>query len=85
MDSGMWWTFGSLALSLAFLAAVAWSVGAIWKARSAQRTEAEYKDMWTRSVRSQENNERQLHDLLNEVTAVNARLQAVERVLEEVD
>jgi hypothetical protein len=48
-------------------------------------TDAEYKDMWTRSVRSQENNERRLHDLHDEVTAVNARLQAVERVLEEVD
>ena len=65
--------------------ALAWSVVAIWKSRTAHRTDAEYKDMWTRSVRSQENNERRLHDLHDEVTAVNARLQAVERVLEEVD
>ena len=85
MDSGMWWTFGSLAFSLAFLAALAWSVVAIWKSRTAHRTDAEYKDMWTRSVRSQENNEQQLHDLHDEVTAVNARLQAGERMLEEVD
>jgi hypothetical protein len=85
MDSGMWWTFGSLAFSLAFVAAVAWSVVAIWKARAAVTSEADYKGLSDRSVRSQENNERQLHDLHDELTAVTARLQAVERVLQDVD
>jgi hypothetical protein len=85
MDSGMWWTFGSLAFALAFVAAVAWPAVTIWKARSAARTETEYKELSDRSVRSQEHNERQLHDLADEVAAVNARLHAVERVLQEVD
>ena len=34
-DSGMWWTFGSLAFVFLLIAAVLWPVTSIWKSRAA--------------------------------------------------
>jgi hypothetical protein len=85
VDSGMWWTFGSLAFSLLFLVAIVWPLTSIWKSRAALTKEHEYHDLSDRSVRSLEGNERHLQQLQSNVTDLAGRLLLVERMLAEVD
>jgi hypothetical protein len=85
IDSGMWWTFGSMAFSVLFLAAILWPVTSIWKARAGLKKEQEYRDLSDRSVRSLEGTERELFELHSTVTNLNGRLAVLERMLAEVD
>jgi hypothetical protein len=84
-DSGMWWTFGSLAFVFLFVAVIVWPVTSIWKARAALKKEQEYRDLSDRSVRSMEGSEREIRDLHSTVTDLNGRLKVLENMLAEVD
>jgi hypothetical protein len=85
VDSGMWWTFGSLAFVLLLVAAILWPATSIWKARGALNKEQEYRDLSDRSVRSMEGSERELVELRSNVTTLNGRVAILERMLAEVD
>jgi hypothetical protein len=85
LDSGMWWTFGSLAFGFLFLAAVLWPVTAIWKARVGLKHEQEYRDLSDRSVRSLEGSEREIRDMRSTVNILNGRVEVLEKMLAEVD
>jgi flagellar biosynthesis/type III secretory pathway M-ring protein FliF/YscJ len=84
-DSGMWWTFGSLAFVFLFVAVIVWPVTSIWKARAALKKEQEYRELSDRSVRSMEGSEREIRDLHSTMTALNGRLEVLESMLAEVD
>jgi hypothetical protein len=84
-DSGMWWTFGSLAFVFLFVAAILWPVTSIWKARAGLKKEQEYRDLSDRSVRSLEGSEREVRDLRTTVTTLNGRVEVLEKMLAEVD
>jgi hypothetical protein len=84
-DSGMWWTFGSLAFVLLFMAAILWPVTSIWRARAGLRKEQEYHDLSDRSVRCLEGSERELRELRSAVTNLNGRVEGLEKMLAEVD
>jgi hypothetical protein len=81
----MWWTFGSLAFSLLFLAAIVWPLTSIWKSRAALRKEHEYHDLSDRSVRGLEGNQRRIQDLQSNVTDLTGRLLLIEQLLADVD
>jgi hypothetical protein len=85
VDSGMWWTFGSLAFSLLFLVAIVWPLTSIWKSRAALNKEHEYQDLSDRSVRGLEGNQRHLHELQSHMTDLTGRLVLIEAMLAEVD
>jgi hypothetical protein len=85
IDSGMWWTFGSLAFVFLLLAAVLWPVTSIWKARAALKKEQEYRELSDRSVRSLEGSDRELRELRSTVTTLNGRVGVLEKMLAEVD
>jgi len=38
-DSGMWWTFGSLAFVFLLVAVIVWPATSIWKARATLKKE----------------------------------------------
>jgi hypothetical protein len=84
-DSGMWWTFGSLAFVFLFVAVIVWPVTSIWKARAALKKEQEYRELSDRSVRSMEGSEREIRDLHSTMTDLNGRLEVLESMLAEVD
>ncbi len=84
-DSGMWWTFGSLAFVFLLIAAVLWPVTSIWKSRAAIGKEQEYRDLSDRSVRSLEGSDRELRELRSTVTTLNGRVEVLEKMLAEVD
>jgi len=85
VDSGMWWTFGSLAFVFLLVAAILWPVTSVWKSRSALKKEQEYRELSDRSVRSLEGSERELRDLRSTVTTLNGRVEVLEKMLAEVD
>jgi hypothetical protein len=85
VDSGMWWTFGSLAFVFLFVAAILWPVTSIWKARTGLKKEQEYRELSDRSVRSLEGSERELRELHSTVTNLHGRLEVLEKMLAEVD
>jgi hypothetical protein len=84
-DSGMWWTFGSLAFVFLFVAAILWPVTSIWKARAGLKREQEYRDLSDRSVRSLEGSERELCEMRSTVVSLNGRVEVLEKMLAEVD
>ncbi len=84
-DSGMWWTFGSLAFVLLLVAAITWPATSIWKARAAVKNELQYRDLSDRSVRSLEGNDRELRELRSSVTTLSGRVEVLEQILVEVD
>jgi hypothetical protein len=84
-DSGMWWTFGSLAFVFLFVAAILWPVTSIWKARAGLTKEQEYRDLSDRSVKSLEGSEREVRELRSTVTDLNGRVEVLEKMLAEVD
>jgi hypothetical protein len=85
IDSGMWWTFGSLAFVFLFVAAILWPIVSIWKTKAVLKKENEYRELSDRSVRSLETSERELLELHSTVTNLNGRLEVVENMLAEVD
>jgi hypothetical protein len=85
IDSGMWWTFGSLAFVFLFVAAILWPVTSIWKARVGLKKEQEYRELSDRSVRSLEGSEREVRELRSTVTNLNGRVEVLEKMLAEVD
>jgi hypothetical protein len=85
IDSGMWWTFGSLAFVFLFVAAILWPVTSIWKARVGLKKEQEYRELSDRSVRSLEGSEREVRELRSTVTNLNGRVEVLENMLAEVD
>jgi hypothetical protein len=85
IDSGMWWTFGSLAFVFLLIAAVLWPVTSIWKARVGLKKEQEYRELSDRSVRSLEGSEREVRELRSTVTDLNGRVEILEKMLAEVD
>jgi hypothetical protein len=85
VDSGMWWTFGSLAFALLLVAAVLWPATSIWKARVGLKKEQEYRELSDRSVRSLEGSEREILDMRSKVTSLNGRVEVLEKMLAEVD
>jgi hypothetical protein len=85
VDSGMWWTFGSLAFVFLLVAAILWPVTSVWKSRSALKKEQEYRELSDRSVRSLEGSERELRDLRSTVTTLNGRVEVLEKMLAEED
>jgi hypothetical protein len=85
VDSGMWWTFGSLAFVFLFVAAILWPVTSIWKSRAGLKKEQEYRDLSDRSVRSLEGSERELRELQSTMTKMNGRVEILEKMLAEVD
>jgi hypothetical protein len=84
-DSGMWWTFGSLAFVFLLVAVVLWPVTSIWKSKAALRKEQEYRELSDRSVRSLEGSDRDLRELRSTVTTLNGRVEVLEKMLAEVD
>ncbi len=84
-DSGLWWTFGSLAFVLLLVAAILWPVTSVWKARAGLKKEQEYRELSDRSVRSLEGSEREVRELRSTVTDLNGRVEILERMLAEVD
>jgi hypothetical protein len=84
-NSGMWWTFGSLAFVFLFVAAILWPVTSIWKTRAGLKKEQEYHELSDRSVRSLEGSERELRELRSSMTGLSGRLEVVEKMLAEVD
>jgi hypothetical protein len=84
-DSGLWWTFGSLAFVLLLVAAILWPVTSIWKARTGLKKEQEYRELSDRSVRSLEGSEREVRELRSTVTNLNGRVEVLEKMLAEVD
>jgi hypothetical protein len=84
-DSGLWWTFGSLAFVLVLVAAILWPVTSIWKARAALKKEQEYRELSDRSMRSIEGSDRELRELRSNVTTLNGRVAVLEKMLAEVD
>jgi hypothetical protein len=84
-DSGMWWTFGSLAFVFLLVAAILWPVTSIWKARVGLNKEQEYRELSDRSARSLEGSEREARELRSTVTHLNGRVEALEKMLAEVD
>ena len=84
-DSGMWWTFGSLAFVFLLAAVILWPVTSIWKSRAALNKEQEYRQLSDRSVRSLEGSDRELRDLRSTMTALNGRVDVLEKMLAEVD
>jgi hypothetical protein len=85
VDSGMWWTFGSLAFVFLLVAAILWPVTSVWKSRSALKKEQEYRELSDRSVRSLEGSERELRELRSTVITLNGRVEVLEKMLAEVD
>jgi hypothetical protein len=85
IESGMWWTFGSLAFVFLFVAAILWPVTSIWKARVGLKKEQEYRELSDRSVRSLEGSEREVRELRSTVTNLNGRVEVLEKMLAEVD
>jgi hypothetical protein len=84
-NSGMWWTFGSLAFVFLLLMAVVWPVTSIWKARVGLKKEQEYRDLSDRSVRSLEGSEREIREMRSTVIRLNGRVEILEKMLAEVD
>jgi hypothetical protein len=84
-DSGMWWTFGSLAFVFLFLAAILWPATSIWKSRAGLSREQEYRELSDRSMRSLEGSERELRDLHTPMGRLNGRVEVLEKMLAEVD
>jgi hypothetical protein len=84
-DSGMWWTFGSLAFVFLFLAAILWPATSIWKSRAGLSREQEYRELSDRSMRSLEGSERELRDLHTTMGRLNGRVEVLEKTLAEVD
>ena len=84
-DSGMWWTFGSLAFVFLLVAVILWPVTSIWKSRAALNKEQEYRQLSDRSVRSLEGSDRELRELRSTMTALNGRVDVLEKMLAEVD
>jgi hypothetical protein len=87
IESGMWWTFGSLAFVFLFLlvAAILWPVTSIWKARVGLKKEQEYRELSDRSARSLEGSEREVRELRYTVTNLDGRVKVLEKMLAEVD
>jgi len=84
-DSGMWWTFGSLAFALLMIAIIVWPLTSIWTSRSALTKEREHRELSDRSARSLEGSERDLLELRSTMTTLNGRVEVLERMLAEVD
>jgi hypothetical protein len=84
-DSGMWWTFGSLAFVFLFIAVILWPITSIWKSRAGLKKEQEYRDLSDRSLRTLEGYERESRELLSRVTNLNGRVEVLEKLLAEVD
>jgi flagellar biogenesis protein FliO len=84
-DSGLWWTFGSLAFALLMIGIIVWPVTSIWKSRGALSKEREYRELSDRSVRSLEGSERELVALRSTMATLNGRVEVLERMLAEVD
>jgi hypothetical protein len=84
-DSGMWWTFGSLAFVFLLLGVVLWPVTSIWKARAGLKKEEEYRELSDRSVRSLEGSDRELRELRSSVTSLDGRIEVLEKMLAEVE
>ncbi len=84
-DSGMWWTFGSLAFVFLLVAVILWPVTSIWKSRAALNKEQEYRQLSDRSVRSLEGSDRELRELRSTVMTLNGRVDVLEKMLAEVD
>jgi hypothetical protein len=85
VDSGMWWTFGSLAFVVLFAGAILWPVTSVWKSRAALKKEQEYHELSDRSVRSLEGSDRELRELRSTMTTLNGRVEILEKILAEVD
>jgi hypothetical protein len=85
VDSGMWWTFGSLAFVFLLVAAILWPVTSMWKARLGLKKEREYRELSDRSARSLEGSEREVRELRYTVSNLNGRLEVLEKMLAEVD
>jgi hypothetical protein len=84
-DSGMWWTFGSLAFVFLFVAVILWPVTSIWKARVGLKKEQEYRELSDRSAKSLEGSEREVRELRYTVSNLNGRVEVLERMLAKVD
>jgi len=84
-DSGMWWTFGSLAFVFLVIAVILWPITSIWKSRAGLKKEQEYRDLSDRSLRTLEGYERESRELLSRVTNLNGRVEVLEKLLAEVD
>jgi hypothetical protein len=85
VDSGMWWTFGSLAFVFLFVAAILWPATSMWKARLGLKKEQEYRDLSVRSARSLEGSEREVRELRYTVSNLNGRVEVLEKMLADVD
>jgi hypothetical protein len=85
VDSGMWWTFGSLAFVFLFVAAILWPATSMWKARLGLKKEQEYRDLSDRSARSLEGSEREVRELRYTVSNLNGRVEVLEKMLADVD
>jgi hypothetical protein len=85
IESGMWWTFGSLAFVFLLVAAILWPLTSIWKSRAGLKKEQEYHNLSDRSARSLEGSEREVRELRFTVTNLNGRVEVLEKMLAEVD
>lgn len=85
IDSGMWWTFGSLAFVFLLVAVVLWPMTSIWNARAGLKKEQEYRELSDRSARSLEGSEREIREMRSSVIRLNGRVEILEKMLAEVE
>lgn len=84
------WTevVGALGLFLLITTVVAvtiWQLGAAWRAKVLLSREDAYRTLAESAVKSQENSERALAEMSEQLTALSSRLANVERILSEVE
>lgn len=84
VDSGMVWTFASMAMAAVLMVIIIWPATAIYRAKAALSREEQYRTLAERAVAAQENAERRLGEVKEELAIVHAQLASLNRVLTEV-
>jgi hypothetical protein len=82
---GMVWTFGSLLVSIAFLAIVAWFVAARYRAKASIAIQASYRKLADDAADAQYQTSARLTAIDNQLTDVSSRLADLEKILCEVE
>lgn len=78
-------TIGLLLLVTIVITVVVWQLTATWRAKALLGREEVYRKMVEDAARSQESIDRQLADLSERLTTMDARMASLERILKEVE
>jgi hypothetical protein len=82
---GMVWTFGSLIVSLLFVAVVAWYLVARSRTKVALSKEASYRELADGATDAQYQTSEKLADIGKQLAEMAGRLTSLERLLREVE